>query len=88
MWLAAHRAPANLPPPPPAAAAARCPQATYFYAGRSFTEEEWRRVKATGELPALPQEEPGSSSPSEEGPLGFGELLAFSGPAPELINGR
>ncbi|KIZ07947.1 Carotene biosynthesis-related protein CBR [Monoraphidium neglectum] len=62
------------------------PQETINYGGQSYTPAEWEAAKASGNLPtAEPVPVAAASTPA---PVGFSSLMAFSGPAPELINGR
>lgn len=58
--------------------------ATVFYAGSSYNEEEWAAAVEKGIVTPAPQD------PSETafGELSISDAMAFSGPAPELINGR
>lgn len=58
--------------------------ATVFYAGSSYNEEEWAAAVEKGIVAPAPQD------PSETavGELSISDAMAFSGPAPELINGR
>ncbi|GAB4817268.1 hypothetical protein N2152v2_004314 [Parachlorella kessleri] len=64
-------------------------KATYFYAGKSYTEEEWKAAKAAGTLGLPGPTEPRARNPFvDDEPQGLGRLMAFDGPAPELINGR
>ncbi len=67
-----------------------CLQATYFYGGRAYSEQEWRQAKADGSLyqPAPPETYYNSRTVADDEAMGLGELMAFAGPAPELINGR
>lgn len=70
---------------------------TVFYAGRNFTEQEWAEAQSSGSLSEIKananklpyKTNDGASDPlvASGGP-GFGELMAFNGPAPETINGR
>ena len=57
---------------------------TVFYAGSSYTEESWAEAVKAGAVSVAP------SAPAESmvAELSLGDLMAFSGPAPELINGR
>lgn len=67
----------------PTESAAQQP-ATVFYAGGSYNEEEWANAIEKGIVAPAPQE------PTETvvGELSLSDAMAFSGPAPELINGR
>ncbi len=58
--------------------------ATVFYAGSSYNEEEWAAAVEKGIVAPAPQD------PAETalGELSISDAMAFSGPAPELINGR
>lgn len=57
---------------------------TVFYAGSSYNEEEWAAAVEKGIVAPAPQD------PMEAavGELSISDAMAFSGPAPELINGR
>jgi len=57
---------------------------TVFYAGSSYTEESWAEAVKAGAVSVAPSE-PAESMAAQ---LSLGDLMAFSGPAPELINGR
>lgn len=60
---------------------------TVFYKGNTFEgEEQFKEAVANGtaSIPAASEPVPAAST----APLGFGELMAFGGPAPELINSR
>lgn len=65
---------------------------TYFYRGSAYTEEEWQKAAASSELSApVARTSAGAASSysaGEDEVTGLGQLMAFSGPAPELINGR
>ena len=57
---------------------------TVFYAGRSYNENEWAEAVASGVVspaPAEPQE-------AVVGDVSIADVMAFSGPGPEIINGR
>ncbi|GBF92647.1 hypothetical protein Rsub_05016 [Raphidocelis subcapitata] len=60
------------------------------YGGVEYTAEQWEAAKATGNLPTA---EPlaaaaAPAAPAAPAAVSFGNLMAFSGPAPEIINGR
>lgn len=59
---------------------------TVFYRGNSYTEGEFAEAQQTGNFKATPPAPPSVPS-STEAPT-IGGLMAFDGPAPELINGR
>lgn len=67
------------------------PSGTFFYKGKSYTEAEWKEAVANGTVNQAAAT-PSYDVSSEKAPVGealsFGQLMAFSGPAPELINGR
>lgn len=69
--------------------------ASYFSAGKSYTAEEWKEAIASGAVKpdevATPSASPisaASSSSSSNKVPSFGDIMAFSGPAPEIINSR
>ncbi|CAL8468965.1 g8506 [Coccomyxa elongata] len=57
---------------------------TVFYGGNSYTESEWAAAVRSGRIADA---QPVASS-SERNVPDIGEIMAFSGPAPERINGR
>ncbi|KAI7836767.1 hypothetical protein COHA_009405 [Chlorella ohadii] len=58
-----------------------------FYKGNNFTEEEWKKASAEGVKPAATPDYSLNEAPAAKA-VSLGQLMAFSGPAPELINGR
>ncbi|PSC76290.1 integral membrane Yip1-family isoform B [Micractinium conductrix] len=58
---------------------------TIFFAGKAYSEEEYTAAVASG---GLRKQAPGASGSASASSLSLGELMAFSGPAPELVNGR
>ncbi|KAL4444194.1 hypothetical protein ABPG75_011931 [Micractinium tetrahymenae] len=70
---------------------APAPGGTFFYKGRSYTEAEWKEAVANGtvnQAAATPSYDVSADAPAGDAALSLGQLMAFSGPAPELINGR
>ncbi|PRW50936.1 Carotene biosynthesis-related CBR [Chlorella sorokiniana] len=61
---------------------------TVFFKGNNFTEEEWKKASAEGVKPAATPDYSLNESAANPQAMSFGQLMAFSGPAPELINGR
>ncbi|KAI8109855.1 hypothetical protein M9434_001134 [Picochlorum sp. BPE23] len=57
---------------------------------RASEEPAPETPKTTESAPEMPQEQAATPPPPPPAPKtpGFGELMAFSGPAPEIINGR
>lgn len=63
------------------------PAGTIFYAGKSYTEAEYKAAIESGSLgSALPPVAPAGSATAAAYPT-FTEVMGFSG-APEIINGR
>lgn len=58
---------------------------TYFFAGKSYSEAEWNAAVASGAV-SQPQRAPPSVAQAQA--LSLGDIMAFSGPGPEIINGR
>jgi hypothetical protein len=72
-------------------AATEQPGGTYFFAGKSMSEAEWKAAVANGSIstPAAPTGgAAGASISGNAASLSLDQIMAFSGPAPELINGR
>lgn len=61
--------------------------ATIFFAGNSYKEEEWKEAVAQGKVSPAP-EDPEYATFKTPSNISISELMAFSGPAPEIINGR
>lgn len=63
---------------------------TFFYKGKAYTEAEWKEAVANGTVnQAAPTPDYlGDAPEAAAASLSLGDLMAFSGPAPELINGR
>ncbi|KAG1668112.1 hypothetical protein FOA52_003899 [Chlamydomonas sp. UWO 241] len=57
---------------------------TVFYGGKSYTESEFAAARAAGTVSAAPS---APATPAAK-QVGFGDVMAFSGIGPELINGR
>ena len=57
---------------------------TVFYAGSAYSESEWSKAVEDGVVAVAPAE-PAESAVAE---MSIADLMAFSGPAPEIINGR
>ena len=57
---------------------------TVFYAGSAYDEASWEEAVKAGKVSVAPSE-PVEAAVAE---LSLSDLMAFSGPAPELINGR
>lgn len=69
---------------------ASAPSGTFFYKGKSYNEAEWKEAVANGtvnQAAATPSYNSSDAAPEGKA-LSLGQLMAFSGPAPELINGR
>ena len=49
---------------------------------------QWKQAVATGTLPAAEPTASPVAAAAGDAAVGLGDLMAFSGPAPELINGR
>eukprot|EP00890_Picochlorum_soloecismus_P005805 jgi/Picsp_1/6225/NSC_03579-R1_early light induced chloroplast precursor len=58
---------------------------TVFYAGNSYNEGQWAEAVKSGKVSPAPAAPDASEFDSG---LSIGEAMSFSGPAPELINGR
>jgi len=64
----------------------KTPAGTIFYGGKTYTDEEWSQVLQNGGARALASET--SSGAAGSNANSFGDIMAFAGPAPEIINGR
>jgi hypothetical protein len=57
---------------------------TVFYAGSTYSEDEWAKAVAEGAVSVAPA----SPVESQVSDLSLADIMSFSGPGPELINGR
>mmetsp|Transcript_25313 Transcript_25313/g.70789 ORF Transcript_25313/g.70789 Transcript_25313/m.70789 type:complete len:205 (-) Transcript_25313:199-813(-) len=59
---------------------------TVFYGGSTYTDAEWEEALRKGATTASTKRV--TVDGSVAGETSFGDVMAFSGPAPEIINGR
>ncbi len=71
-------------PAAPSSESSSSSSSTVFYAGSAYSESEWSKAVEDGVVAVAPAE-PAESAVAE---MSIADLMAFSGPAPEIINGR
>eukprot|EP00892_Ulva_mutabilis_P008645 jgi/Ulvmu1/6152/UM028_0008.1 len=58
---------------------------TVFYGGNSYTGAEWEDAKKSGTFKPAPES---TGEGNVDAPMTIGSIMAFDGPAPEVINSR
>lgn len=62
------------------------PAGTVFYGGKVYTDSEWEEALRSGSAQSSVRNT--TSSAGSAGQLSIADVMAFSGPAPEIVNGR
>ena len=81
---AAENGATDAPAAPSSESSSSSSSSTVFYAGSAYSESEWSKAVEDGVVAVAPAE-PVESAVAE---MSIADLMAFSGPAPEIINGR
>ena len=81
---AAENGATDAPAAPSSESSSSSSSSTVFYAGSAYSESEWSKAVEDGVVAVAPAE-PAESAVAE---MSIADLMAFSGPAPEIINGR